>query len=55
MIGTLDFKLVWEQRHSGAKVAKRLNFYRCQAKFLTSVKFLTYYFLSVILLVRVKE
>jgi len=29
--------------------------YRCQEKLVTSVKFLTYYWLSVILLLRVKE
>jgi len=36
-------------------VAKGTRSYWCQAKFLTSAKYLTYYYLSVILLLRVKE
>jgi len=36
-------------------VSMFLNRIRCQAKFPTSAKFLTYYFLSGILLLRVKE
>ena len=34
---------------------KQISVAQCQAKFLTFAKFLTYYFLSVILLLRVKE
>jgi len=47
-------------KRSGASRSKlclglRVHLIRCRVKFLTSAKILTYYFLSVILLLRVKE
>jgi len=48
----LWFRLTVDLTVSNLMFTKKLS--RCQAKFLTSAKFLTYYFLLVILLLRAK-